>query len=207
MCLITKMTEPTIATEDITCYKVIRKCMLSLYYNGFKWEFGKIHTSQIKVVERPDNAHEIYQGLHSYATLKGLKKAYYTATVPCLAVKCTIPSGSKVYSGRHNNLKGYASDQLIVNEVKDTKELYSDFDWNNYPYKEGQVIQIHLFDYKIWEDYQIMNIQPHPTNNTRVNLIVKDCRGKYFEHTIKTTFDGKVWQSEIYDILNKSKEG
>lgn len=206
MCLITKMTEPVITEKDITCYKVIRKSMLSLYYNEFKWEFGKIFTSQLGVVEIPDNAHEIHQGLHSYATLKGLRKAYYTAIDPCLAVKCTIPSGSKVYTGRHDNLKGYASDQLIINEVIDTKELYSDFDWDNYPFKEGQVIQIKMFDDNIWEDHQILNIQLHPTNNTRVKLIVKDCRGKYFEHTIKTTFDGKVWQSENCVISNKSKE-
>ena len=123
-----------------------------------------------------------------------------------MAVKCTIPSGSKVYTGRHDNLKGYASDQLIIDEVIDTKELYPDFNWDNYPYKEGQVIQIKMFDDDIWEDHQILNIQLHPTNNTRVKLIVKDCRGKYFEHTIKTTFDGKTWQSENCVISNKSKE-
>ena len=145
MCLITKMTEAAITEKDITCYKVIRKCMLSLYYNEFKWEFGKIFTSQLEVVERPGDAHEIHRGLHSYGTLEGLKDAYYMVTEPCLVVKCTIPSGSKVYRGKHDYIEGYASNQLIINEVVGFKELYPDFDWDNYPFKEGQTIKFKAF--------------------------------------------------------------
>lgn len=203
MCLITKMAEPTIAEKDITCYKVIRKDMSSLLYPEFEWDFGWIYTSPIKVFERTDNTHAIYQALHSYKTLEDLKRAYYTAIVPCLAVECTIPKGTAFYKGKHIDLEGYASGKLMIDEVIDAKELYPDFDWNNYPYKEGQVIWV---DINFGEDYQIMNIQPHPTNNTRVDLIVKDCCGKYFEHTIKTTFDGKVWQSENCVISSKNKE-
>lgn len=208
MCLYTTQNGPAVAAKDITCYKVIRKDMTSLYYNDFKWEFGKMYTSWIEVVDdiKGCNFTVIYQALHSYKTLKDLKKAYYTAVVPCLTVKCTIPSGSRVYKGKHDSIEGYASNQLIVNEVIDTKELYPDFDWDNYPYKEGQIIQIKMTYNGIWENYQITNIQPHPINNTPVKLIVKNCSVPNFEHTIMTTFNGKVWQSENCFILSKNKD-
>ena len=206
MCLITKMTEPIITEKDITCYKIIRKDMSSYFYPIFKWEFGKIYTSWLGVLEDIGNGNSnvIHQAFHSYATLEDLKRTYYKSIVPCLTVKCTIPSGSRVYKGKHSDLEGYASSQLIIEEVIDAKELYPDFDWDNYPYKEGQIVQIVVNNSK--GDYQIMNIQPYPENNTRVDLIVKNCSVLNFEHTIKTTFDGKVWLSKNCVILSKSKE-
>jgi len=208
MCLRTEQIEPQIATEDITCYKVIRKDMSSLYYDEFKWKFNKVYTSWIATFERTKNVdHAIYQAFHSYESLEGLKKEYYMATVPCIAVKCTIPKGSEYYLGRQGEMDGYASNKLIANEVIDVKELYPDFDWDNYPYKEGQVIQVKKpHDKSTWKDYQITNIQPHPINNIFVDLIVKDCRAEYFADTIKTMFDGKVWQSKNCVISSKSKE-
>ena len=204
MCLVTKMTKPIIAEKDITCYKVIRKDMSSLLHPEFEWDFGWIYTSRLEAVERTDDAHAIYHGLHSYKTLEDLKKAYYTATIPCLAVKCTIPKGSAFYKGKHGDLEGYASSKLMIDEVIDAKELYPDFDWDNYPYKEGQMIQININNF--WGDYQIMNIQPHPMNSTRVDLIVRNCDASGYEHTIKTIFNRKVWQSSHCVILSKNKE-
>ena len=198
MCLITKMTEPIIAEKDITCYKIIRKDMSSYFYPIFKWEIGKIYTSWLGVLEDIGNGNSnvIHQAFHSYATLEALKMVYYKSIVPCLTVKCTIPKGSRVYKGRHDYIEGYASDQLIVNEVIGVKELYPDFDWNNYPYEEGQVIKYKKSHYEIWEDYQIMNIQPHPLNNICVDLIVKNCDDSNINTTVETIFNGKIWRSE-----------
>ena len=199
MCLITKMAEPIIAEKDITCYKVIRKDMSSLYYDDFKWKFNKVYTSWIATFERTKNVdHAIYQAFHSYESLDGLKKEYYMATVPCIAVKCTIPSGSRVYKGKHNQIEGYASDQLIINEVIGTKELYPDFDWDNYPYKEGQVIHVKKIHDGNWKDYRIMNIQPRPTCSTRVDLIVENC-DTLDPDCIITKFDGGAWVTTIKD--------
>ena len=222
MCLITKMTKPMITDKDIICYKVICKDMSSYIYNEFKWEFGKIYTSWIEVVERLDNAHEIHQAFHSYETLEDLKKTYFMVTVPCLAVKCTIPKGSTVYRGRHEELKGYASNQLIINEVIDTKELYPDFDWDNYPYKKGQVIQVKIpqnywhdiiyggeqvkFHDEIWKDYQITNMQLYPMNNTRVDLIIENCDNTFDSNFIITKFDGVAWLTEKEVRLKENKE-
>lgn len=197
MCLITKMKVPTIAEKDIICYKVIRKDMTSLYHDDFKWEFGKMYHSWMEAVnDSQDRNKEIHQAFHSYETLEDLKKAYFSATVPCLTVKCTIPKGSTVYSGSHDNLKGYASNQLIINEVIGIKELYPDFDWDNYPYKEGQVIQIKLSDDDIWEDYQITNIQLHEgRKGSRVDLIVENADTLNMV-CITTKFDGMSWMTD-----------
>lgn len=223
MCLTTKMKVPTIAEKDIICYKVISKDMSSLYHNDFKWTFGKMYYSLIEAVNdtKDCDSKEIYQAFHSYETLEDLKKAYFTVTSPCLAVKCTIPKGSTVYKGTHTDLKGYASNQLIMNEVISIKELYPDFDWDSYPYKEGQMIQVKIPQYKswhdimysseqklhddIWNDYQITNLQLREGNGSRVDLIIENCKtlGSNF---IITKFDGEVWQTDKEVKLKESKE-
>lgn len=67
------------------------------------------------------------------------------------------------------------------------KELYPDFDWDNYPYKEGQVIKCRTSYDKIKKDYQITNIQPSPIYKNRVDLIVD------FDCIVITKFDGEAW--------------
>lgn len=190
MCLITKMTEPVITEKDIICYKIIRKDMTSWYFNEFKWKFGKKYTSRIE--ENPLN-NEINHAFHSFESLDGLKDAYYMATHPCLAVKCTIPKGSKFYRGKHDYIDGYASNKLIMNEVMGVKELYPDFDWDKYPYKEGQVIKHKAFNDKEWKDYQITNIQLSPFGNHRVDLIGENSDTLDLA-CIVTKFDGVAWQ-------------
>ena len=166
--------------------------MSSLYHDDFKWEFGKMYHSWMEAVN--DNQ-EIHQAFHSYATLEGLKDAYYMVTEPCLAVKCTIPSGSRFYRGKHAYIEGYASNQLIMNEVIGVKELYPDFDWDKYPYKEGQVIKHKAFHDKKWENYQIMNIQLSPLDNYRVDLIGENSDTLDLA-CIVTKFDGQTWQTD-----------
>ena len=193
MCLTTKMKVPTIAEKDIICYKVISKDMSSLYHNDFKWTFGKLYYSLIEVKDCISK--EIYQAFHSYETLEDLKNAYFTVTSPCLTVKCTIPKGSTVYKGTHDDLKGYASNQLIMNEVISIKELYPDFDWDKYPFKEGQMIKFKAFHDKKWENYQITNIQLSPISNYRVDLIAEN--GDTLNMVcIITKFDGVAWVTD-----------
>ena len=222
MCLRTEQLEPTIVNKDITCYKVISKDMSSLYHNDFKWKFGKVYTSWVEAINDTEGHNkEIYQAFHSYKTLEDLKKAYFSATRPCLTVKCTIPKGSTVYTGKHDYLKGYASNQLIINEVIGIKELYPDFDWDNYPYKEGQVIQVKIpyykfwddilfsgevkFHAKIWEDYQITNMQLYEGSYPRVDLIIENCKTLLYT-VIRTNFDGEAWLTDKEVRLKDNKE-
>lgn len=204
MCLYTTQEIPTIAEKDIICYKIIRKDMSSLYHDDFKWEFGKMYHSWIEAVnDIQDRNKEIHQAFHSYETLEGLKLSYFRTTIPCLTVKCTIPKGSRVYKGKHGSIEGYASNQLIINKVIDVKELYPDFDWDNYPYKEGQVIQIKISDDKVWEDYQIMNISVF--NKSRAYLLVNNCSNLGLGF-INTTFDKGTWVANHSVRLKENKE-
>jgi len=224
MCLRTEQNKPQVATKDIICYKVISKDMTSLYHYDFKWTFGKMYYSLIEAINdtKDCDSKEIYQAFHSYETLEDLKKAYFTVTSPCLAVKCTIPKGSTVYKGSHDDLNGYASNQLIINEVISTKELYPDFDWDNYPYKEGQVIQVKIPHYKywhdimysseqklhddIWNDYQITNLQLREgQKGSRVDLILENCETLGTNFVI-TKFDGRTWQTDKEVKLKENKE-
>ena len=129
-----------------------------------------------------------------------------------MTVKCTIPKGSTVYKGTHDDLKGYASNQLIMNEVISIKELYPDFDWDSYPYKEGQVIQVKIPQYKSWhdimysdsgeqvkffdkkwQDYQITNIQLREgQKSSRVDLIIENCDTSICE-VIRTENKKETW--------------
>ena len=222
MCLYTTQKKPTIAEKDIICYKVINKDMSSLYHNDFKWTFGKMYYSWMEAVnDIKDRNKEIHQAFHSYETLEDLKKAYFTVTSPCLTVRCTIPKGSTVYKGSHDDLKAYASNQLIMNEVIGIKELYPDFDWDNYPYKEGQVIQVKIpynkfwhdimfsgevkFHANIWEDYQITDIQLYEGNDFRVDLIIENCETSDSNFII-TKFDGRAWVPDKEVRLKDNKE-
>lgn len=226
MCLYTTQEIPTIAEKDIICYKVINKDMSSLFHNDFKWELGKMYHSWMEAVnDIEDRNKEIHQAFHSYETLEDLKKAYFSATSPCLTVKCTIPKGSTVYSGSHDDLKGYASNQLIMNEVIGIKELYPDFDWDNYPFKVGQKIKAKMphnmiwhdiiyggeqvkFHDENWKDYRITNVQPCSTNSTRVDLIVENCSSTLDTDCICiiTNFDGVAWVTDIEVRLKDNKE-
>lgn len=225
MCLYTTQEIPTIAKKDIICYKVICKDMSSLFHNDFKWTFGKMYYSWMEAVNNIEDCDkEIHQAFHSYETLEDLKKAYFSATCPCLTVKCTIPKGSEFYKGTHDDLKGYASNQLIINEVIGIKELYPDFDWDNYPFKVGQAIQVKMphimrwhdiiysgeqvkfHDKSTWEDYQITNIQPCSISSTRVDLIVENC-DTLKSSCIMTNFDGVAWVTDMEVRLKDNKEG
>ena len=173
MCLVTKQIEPQIATEDITCYKVIRKNMTSLYYKEFKWEFGKVYDTLIEQDKDEFDTITIHRAFHSYESLDELRQAYFITAQPCMTVKCTIPKGSKVYKGKHSDIDGYASNQLIINEVIDVKALFPDFNWTEYPYKEGQIITISELDEET-KNCKIENIQPSLYDNSVAYLILSN---------------------------------
>ena len=197
MCLITSQTKPLIADKDITCYKLLKKGMHSCCYD-FTWELGQLYHSRIEVEYSPyEHSTVIQNAFHTYAFCDTVKRAYCSSACASMIVKCTIPKGAEYYCGMHTGDDyGFASNQLIINEIMDITTVFKYFDWEKYPYKEGQVIKYKKSHYEIWEDYQIMNIQPHPMDNTRVDLIVKNCDDSNITTTVETIFNGKIWRSE-----------
>ena len=146
MCLITSQQEPQIADKNITCYKVLRKDMSSMLYSEFKWEFGKLHKTELEpyrsVMSGPFWIKKITKAFHSYKAYKDVRGGYFMSGHPCIIVECTIPKGAMFYEGHHCDEEGYASNQLIINKVVDVKEVFTDFPWDEYPYREGQTIRI-----------------------------------------------------------------
>ena len=151
MCLLTEQKIPQIATEDITCYKVIRKNMHSLHYCCFEWKFGETYETEMK---RLDLTGGVQNGFHSYSLLEDTIREYVATTTPCIIVECTIPTGAEYYYGIEMRGAGYASNKLVMNRVVDVKEAFPDFDFENFPFKVGQ--KIRLDD----KEGVIENIQP-----------------------------------------------
>ena len=160
MCLKTKMKEPVITKKPITCYKVICKDMSSLLHPNFKWEFGKLYETEMKPTDNSwiDDT-IINEGFHSYKSYKDVKAGYFMANSPCMIVECTIPKGATFYGGYHGGEQGFVSNQIIINKVLDIKKVFKNFPWNQYPYKEGQLIKI-VYDDGTTYVRKIENIQP-----------------------------------------------
>ena len=185
MCLKTTLTEPKIAQEDITCYKVISQNMTSLYYTEFKWELGKLYETEMDFCPVYKT---VSKAFHSYQSLEDLRYGYYKSELPCRIVKCTIPKGSEYYTGIQGSENGFTSNKLIINEVLDVKDVFKRFDWDNYPYKVGQKVVPN----KGSDIYQILNIQPEIDNQGRADLIVENCDIPIYE-VIRTEYYNRTW--------------
>ena len=186
MCLLTTQQEVKIAEKDITCYKLINQDMTSWYHTEFKWELGKLYETEMDYRPKPIwSISRVYQAFHSYETLEDLKYMYFMSSEPCLMVKCTIPKGSEYCSGKQFEVDGYASNKIIADEILDVKDVFTLFDWDNYPFKVGQKIKTDKL-----ETLQIMNIQPEIK---KAELIVKNCETLANAGIIRTEYKNGTW--------------
>ena len=129
MCLRTMQKEPNIAENDITCYKVLTKGLISPCYSQ-QYVLGEKIQSVLDYSQGV-----ITKGLHTFACLE---QASYEARNTCwrnqrnpdlsnrapIVVKCIIPQGSLYYSGspyysHYSNPSAleYASEQLTPLEL------------------------------------------------------------------------------------------
>lgn len=197
MCLRTKQRKPQIATEDIICYKIIHKDMTSLFHKEFKWELGKVyHTEMTTTLSSFFMNIMVEQGFHSYSTLKATREGYYSSSEPCIAVKCIIPKGSEYYTGSHGIRDGYTSERIILNEIISLKELYPNFDFDKYPYKEGDKVIVKFVEDIEPREEVILNIQPNYGTNIVDLLISLDSKFMF----ITTKFDDEEWRKEKYAL-------
>jgi len=129
MCLLSYTPNPTIATEDIICYKVVyrkKKSLLDRILNRmvclsrvyvFEYIYGKLYTSRLTYNRLFENQFVIEEGFHSYSFIPKLLDSD-----KCIVV-CKIPKGSAFYKGCINNtgIEGYVSAQIIIlNEYNTT---------------------------------------------------------------------------------------
>lgn len=197
MCLYTKQKEPKIAQEDIICYKVLRiwnseqdvesgckrkskKTVLkSMFYPDFKWNIDKHYRSRLVIEPKQAtkccdnfNSH-VHKAFHSYQTLESAKLASRNIFLnSCVIVRCIIPKGAKYCEGMYcgDSQDGYASNQIIMKEILGFKELYPYFDWDNYPYKEGQFLFVSNSSFPNGEIVRVHNIIPLDSNTVRLRV-------------------------------------
>ena len=188
MCLYTLEKKPQTARKNITCYKVIQKNMRSLFCFEFVWEFGKVHETTMDTVK----GEAVEKAFHSFCSLEDTAREYSHSNKPCMVVECTIPKGAQYYSGSQPRGEGYASNKLIVNRVVDIKEVFPNFDFDNFPYKVGQETCI---DNK---KGIIENIQPHyRQRNVYVLTNIPVPRSlAYYDFVV--SWDGKLVVLELF---------
>lgn len=199
MCLYTKK-KPKIAEEDITCYKVLEirnsewgvesghKCkskktvLMSYFHSGFKWNIDKRYRSKLVIMQRQvvtcfDSCkYLVSNAFHSYQTLETAKLfcrniSYQSDMEPCAIVRCIIPKGAKYCEGMHSDgSDGYASNQIIMKEIVGSKELYPDFDWDRYPYKQGQLLCVSDPLFHDGFILRVTNVIPLDCDTVRLNV-------------------------------------
>lgn len=129
----TPETATKIANEDITCYKILKsysytieenndEALKSLYQN-FEYAIGKKYQQTNLNFKVTHDAmygccyYEVHEAFHSYKYQEtALCELYEYASrsyMRIVAVKCTIPKGSKYVE----NDCYYASDSIILNEI------------------------------------------------------------------------------------------
>jgi len=190
MCLKIQSTLKT-ADEDIVCYKVLQKNMRSYHYSDFIWEIGKTYSTKIDTTA----IGVVKEGFHSYRDLDDAKREYFADFKPCIIVECIIPKDSHYYMGiQPLKCIGYTSNQLMVKRVIPKEELFPDFNFETFPYKEGQQVLLTKRGFKTFKA-TIETIQP--CKNLNIVFVLTDsvlCR------QFNTLWDGSVRSSSISHI-------
>lgn len=193
MCLKTSQTRPLIADKDITCYKLLKKGMHSCCYD-FTWELGQLYHSRIEVEYSPyEHSTVIQKAFHTYAFCDTVKRAYCSSACACMIVKCTIPKGAEYYCGMHTgNDYGFASNQLIINEIMDITTVFKYFDWEKYPYRVGQKAKLTADD--DITVYTIENIQPYSSYPNAVDIVLNssNLNGEIESIVLQTDLKGEL---------------
>lgn len=133
MCLNTFQSEPYTAEGDITVYKVARMYRGGAYnetryiapFRGSRYKLNELMISELFMVRRHDPLapNGVEDGLHCLLTKKDafrlarkLRWEYRNSVWKSeyVVLECVIPKLSKYYVGRFNDMRGTASDHLIV---------------------------------------------------------------------------------------------
>ena len=122
MCLFTKESKPSQATENIKCYKVYlfdyNECC-SPYAEMTIPNFGQYTNTQLGkafISVGEEYPYTVYEGFHSFEFLSDAMNLAIILEEPIIA-KCIIPEGSKYYKGRFNDFPSYCSESIIIKTI------------------------------------------------------------------------------------------
>lgn len=144
MCLtVTSITKKQIATEDIVCYKFMRKYGHSAFSSNDKKAYSpyrnaiyfpkKKYTSILGQVRSNilfPTSHFVEEGFHSFAQEKDARTGIECDTMlndahgiyTLQIYKCIIPKGAEYYEGVYANALSYCSNQIIIEkEIENDK--------------------------------------------------------------------------------------
>lgn len=108
--------KPSIATEDITVYKILERYSLTSEkwyspYRGVRYILGKSYRSDLEIYQRSSKlTFTVEEGLHAYTSLeKAMSMSSYRSHLEVF--KAIIPKGSEYLIGEHNEI---VSNHLVV---------------------------------------------------------------------------------------------
>lgn len=106
---------PEIATEDIICYKVIKK-VGKFYETPYKYMPVKMKGKYKSILDDP-LFYQVDRGFHSFANKEAaeIELQYWyntTSCYNCMIAECIIPKGAFYYKREFDRLSSYASDKI-----------------------------------------------------------------------------------------------
>lgn len=110
-----KSSQYKIATEDISCYKVVKSHGDRFYTPYFRADaqLGQTYYSEFTFNHYGD----VSRGLHSFKSLKAATAEADSFIANTKIIRCVIPKGSRYYQGKFGNAISYASDTLTYLEI------------------------------------------------------------------------------------------
>lgn len=92
---------------------------------------------------------------------------------------------------------GFASNQLIINEIMDITTVFKYFDWEKYPYRIGQKVRLPFDDDTTV--YTIENIQPYSNYPNAVDIVLNSSNldGETVSIVLRTDSKGKLKDKEL----------
>jgi hypothetical protein len=132
MCAYVNNKKPSVATEDITCYKVLevivddntgQAAYLSPNFTDYQYQIGKNYKASLGLIRTKSiyalGKYRTTTGLYSFDMLMAVRSAcqeweYQNTDRKYACFECIIPKGSKYYKSLDKPIRQLVSDQLQV---------------------------------------------------------------------------------------------
>lgn len=137
MCAYVNNKKPSVATEDITCYKVLevivddntgQAAYLSPNFTDYSYQIGKTYKVSLGLIRTKSiyalGEYRTTTGLYSFDMLMAVRSAcqeweYQNPDRHYACFECIIPKGSKYYKSLDKPIRQLVSDQLQIVRMED----------------------------------------------------------------------------------------
>lgn len=137
MCAYVNNKKPSVATEDITCYKVLevivddntgQAAYLSPNFTDYQYQIGKNHKASLGLIRTKSQyalgEYRTTTGLYSFDMLMAVRSAcqewkFQNPDRHYACFECIIPKGSHYYKSLDKPIRQLVSDQLQIVRMED----------------------------------------------------------------------------------------